>query len=127
MSTDDLARRVLSLERENRALQDQVRQLRQRDSTVSASGSRTAVLQAVSDIAARTESGGTYSISHGPARLFDLIIPTAGNWELKPVVAGTTERTVELGNLWSDVITANKFIIAQTVQGAWLHGAEECD
>jgi hypothetical protein len=86
-------------------------------------GSRLAILQAVNTIAGRTESSGTFSISHGDARIYDLIIrDTASPWEMTVV----PDKVVPLGNLWSEAIAADEFLLASSFEGVYLHGAEEC-
>lgn len=125
----EIVRRLQAVERENRVLRQEIDRLRNRQLTIPGGYPRTAVLQATATIAGRTgPTSGEYDISHGPARIYDLIRPATGVWKLKQVApASGTAPTVELGNLWTDAIAADVFLFGtQVTGGAWLHNGEEC-
>ena len=121
---------IRQLQREVRNLRNEITRLKSKSTNAAAAGTHVAVLQAISEIAGRTEAGGVYSIDHGGARLFDVLVrDSADPWTMQVVTSGgvdPVERVVELGNMWSEPIAADEFLLATSYGKVYLHGAQEC-
>jgi hypothetical protein len=124
---DDLARRIIQLERRVQELTVELEAVRSKQRSSPAPGSSLAILRCATAINGRTYTTGTpgyWSVSWGEAVLYDLIIRDSSSpWILKKMAA----KSVPLGNLWDEDLPANTFILAHSYNGVYLHSAEECE
>ena len=119
---DDAYRRILQLERRVQSLSDELISVRNQRRNVPMPGSRMALLQPVSSIAGMTESSGTYSVSHGEARIYDLIVrDTTSAWEMTKVSGNSVDKTVMLGNVSTEALAADEFVFALSYNGIYLN------
>ena len=119
---DDAYRRILQLERRVQSLSEELISVRNQRRNVPMPGSRMALLQPVSSIAGMTESSGTYSVSHGAARIYDLIVrDTTSAWEMTKVSGDSVDKTVMLGNVSTEALPADQFVFALSYNGIYLN------
>lgn len=119
---DDAYRRLLQLERRYQDLAEKYEALLTKRRTMPMVGARTAILQPVSTIAGRTESSGVFSITHGTAKIFDLIVrDTSDPWEMKKITGNSVDRVVPLGNISTEALPANEFVFALSYNGIYIN------
>jgi len=118
---DDAMRRIIQLERRVQDLTERLAKSQGLKNNAKP-GSRMALLQPVSSIAGMTESSGTYSITHGTARIYDLIVrDTASVWEMVKVSGDSVDLVVPLGNVSTEALPANEFVFALSYNGIYLN------
>lgn len=117
------ARELLALRRDLDEARRQLEQLRQAPPPTATSFARATLLRPVSLIPGRVPSGAQWDISHGPAKIYDLLVRSgAGDWklsEVKPTV-GDGPR-VELANPFGSPLPADSWVMGIQILGnAWI-------
>lgn len=119
---DDAYRRLLQLERRYQDLSEKYEALRTKRRSLPTPGARISILQPVGTIDGMTEDSGDYSVSHGTAKLFDLIVrDTTDPWDLTKVTNGADDRVVPLANLSFDPLPAAEFVLGISHNGIYVN------
>jgi hypothetical protein len=119
---DDAYRRIMQLERRIQDLAAELLAVRGRSTNAAVPGARVALLQPVDAIPGKSEDSGDYEVSHGLARIYDLITrPTSDPWDLKKVTGDSVDRLVPLANVSDDALAAGDFVFALSLNGIYVN------
>ena len=117
------AREMLALRRELDELRRSFELLRKTPPPTASSFARAAILQPVDEIPARVADGDDFDISHGPARIFDLLVRQGvGDWVMSEVKPSTGDGPrVELANTLDSALPDSAPVLGIQVLGqAWV-------
>jgi hypothetical protein len=117
------ARELLALRRELEELRRSVELLRKTPPPTASSFARAAILQPVSEIPGRVADGDNFDISHGPAKIFDLVVRQgAGDWVMSEVKPSTgAGPRVELANPLDSALPDTDPVLGIQILGqAWV-------
>jgi len=117
------ARELLALRRELEELRRSVELLRKTPPPTASSFARAAILQPVDEIPGRVADGDDFDISHGPAKIFDLVVRQgAGDWVMSEVKPSTGDGPrVELANPLDSALPETDPVLGIQILGqAWV-------
>ncbi len=123
MMKDRSARELLALRRELDELRRELAAQRKIPPPTASSFARAALLRPVAAIPGRAVDGANWDVSHGPAKVYDLLVRSgSGAWTLSEVKPTTGDGPrVELANPFSTPLAADAWVMGVQIVGqAWI-------